>query len=107
MVTGSALGGLGGATLVLAQAGTFAEGMTAGRGFIALAVVALGRWHPFGIAGAALLFGASSSLQYLLQALGTDVPYQIFLAIPYVLTLAVLAFTGRAGEPAWLGKPLP
>ena len=107
LITGSALGGLGGATLVLAQAGTFAEGMTAGRGFIALAVVALGRWSPFGVAGAALLFGATSSLQYLLQALGTDVPYQVFLALPYLLTLAVLASTGRAGAPAWLGKPLP
>ena len=107
VITGSALGGLGGATLVLAQAGTFAEGMTAGRGFIALAVVALGRWHPFGVTGAALLFGATSSLQYLLQALGTEVPYQIFLALPYLLTLAVLSATGRAGEPAWLAKPLP
>ena len=107
VVAGSALGGLGGATLVLAQAGTFAEGMTAGRGFIALAVVALGRWHPVGVAGAALLFGASSSLQYLLQALGTDLPYQVFLALPYVLTLGVLASTGRAGEPAWLAKRLP
>ena len=107
VITGSALGGLGGATLVLAQAGTFAEGMTAGRGFIALAVVALGRWHPVGVAGAALLFGATSSLQYLLQALGTDVPYQVFLALPYLLTLAVLATTGRGGEPAWLGTPMP
>ena len=107
VIAGSALGGLGGATLVLAQAGTFAEGMTAGRGFIALAVVALGRWHPLGVAGAALLFGASSSLQYLLQALGTDVPYQLFLVLPYVLTLGVLAITGRAGEPAWLAKRLP
>ena len=106
LIAGSALGGLGGATLVLAQAGTFAEGMTAGRGFIALAVVALGRWSPFGVAGAALLFGATSSLQYLLQALGTDVPYQLFLALPYVLTLAVLATSGRSGGPAWLGKPL-
>lgn len=107
VVTGSALGGLGGATLVLAQAGTFAEGMTAGRGFIALAIVALGRWHPFGIAAASLLFGASSSLQYLLQALGTAVPYQAFLALPYLLTLAVLAATGRRGQPAWLGRSLP
>ena len=107
LVFGSALGGLGGATLVLAQAGTFAEGMTAGRGFIALAVVALGRWSPFGVAGAALLFGATSSLQYLLQALGTDVPYQVFLELPYLLTIGVLATTGRAGAPAWLGKPLP
>jgi simple sugar transport system permease protein len=107
VLMGSALGGLGGATLVLAQTGTFAEGMTAGRGFIALAVVALGRWHPAGVAGAALLFGATSSLQYLLQALGTAVPYQLFLALPYLLTLGVLAFTGRAGEPAWLARPLP
>jgi simple sugar transport system permease protein len=107
VMVGGALGGLGGATLVLAQSGTFAEGMTAGRGFIALAVVALGRWHPFGVAGAALLFGATSSLQYLLQALGTEVPYQLFLALPYVLTLGVLAITGRAAEPAWLAKPLP
>ena len=107
LVTGSALGGLGGATLVLAQAGTFAEGMTAGRGFIALAVVALGRWSPFGVAGAALLFGATSSLQYLLQALGTNIPYQVFLALPYLLTLAVLASSGRARGPAWLGKALP
>ena len=81
--------------------------MTAGRGFIALAVVALGRWSPFGVAGAALLFGATSSLQHLLQALGTDVPYQVFLALPYLLTLAVLASSGRAAGPAWLGKPLP
>ena len=107
VLAGSALGGLGGATLVLAQTGTFAEGMSAGRGFIALAVVALGRWHPVGVAGAALLFGATSSLQYLLQALGTDVPYQVFLALPYVLTLAVLAASGRTGEPAWLGRRLP
>ena len=107
VLAGSALGGLGGGTLVLAQAGTFAEGMSAGRGFIALAVVALGRWHPVGVAGAALLFGATSSLQYLLQALGTDVPYQVFLALPYLLTLAVLGASGRTGEPAWLGRRLP
>lgn len=107
VVAGSALGGVGGATLVLAQAGTFAEGMTAGRGFIALAIVALGRWHPIGVTGAALLFGATSSLQVLLQAGGTDLPYQVFLALPYVLTLAVLAITGRAGQPAWLGRALP
>ena len=107
VLAGSALGGLGGATLVLAQTGTFAEGMSAGRGFIALAVVALGRWHPFGVAGAALLFGATSSLQYLLQALGSGVPYQVFLALPYVLTLAVLAASGRTGEPGWLGRRLP
>lgn len=107
VIVGSAMAGAGGATLVLAQAGTFSEGITAGRGFIALAVVALGRWHPAGVAAAALLFGASSSLQHLLQALGTPAPYQLFLALPYLLTLVVLAVSGRIGQPAWLGRALP
>jgi ABC-type uncharacterized transport system permease subunit len=88
---GGALGGIGGATLVLAQAGTFAEGMSAGRGFIAVAVVVLGRWRPVGVALASLVFGGASALQYLFQAMGWRLPYQLFLALPYVLTLAVLA----------------
>ncbi|MEO7966199.1 MAG: ABC transporter permease, partial [Gemmatimonadaceae bacterium] len=61
VLLGGALGGLSGATLVLAQVGTFAEGMSAGRGFIAIAIVALGRWSPIGVALAALLFGAASA----------------------------------------------
>jgi len=105
IAAGGALGGLAGATLVLAQAGTFAEGMSAGRGFIAIAVVALGRWHPLGVALAALLFGAASALQYLFQAMGWAVPYQLFLALPYVLTLLALALVrGRATAPAALGQ---
>lgn len=102
---GGALGGLSGATLVVAQAGTFAEGMSAGRGFIAIAVVVLGRWHPAGVALAALIFGAASALQYLFQSMGWTVPYQLFLALPYVLTLVVLAgAAGRATAPAALGR---
>jgi ABC-type uncharacterized transport system permease subunit len=102
---GGALGGVSGGTLVLAQAGTFAEGMSAGRGFIAIAVVVLGRWHPLGVALAALLFGAASALQYLFQAMGWALPYQLFLALPYVLTLIVLAgAAGRAAAPAALGS---
>jgi general nucleoside transport system permease protein len=98
-------GGLAGGTLVLAQAGTFAEGMSAGRGFIAIAVVVLGRWHPVGIGLAALLFGAASALQYLFQAMGFTLPYQLFLALPYVLTLAALAGVGgRAQPPATLAR---
>jgi simple sugar transport system permease protein len=92
---GGAMGGLSGATLVLAQAGTFAEGMSAGRGFIAIAVVVLGRWHPVGTAFAALLFGAASALQFFFQAMGWPVPYQLPLALPYLLTLAALAGAGR------------
>jgi simple sugar transport system permease protein len=102
---GGALGGLAGATLVIAQAGTFAEGMSAGRGFIAIAIVVLGRWHPVGVAAAALLFGAASALQYLFQAMGWELPYQLFLALPYLLTLIVLAsVSSRAAAPAALGR---
>jgi simple sugar transport system permease protein len=104
---GGALGGLAGGTLVLAQAGTFAEGMSAGRGFIAIAIVVLGRWTPFGVVGGALLFGAASALQFAFQAMGWNAPYQLFLAAPYLLTLAVLTgAVGRARAPAALGRSL-
>jgi simple sugar transport system permease protein len=106
VLTGSAFGGLAGATLVLAQVGTFSEQMSAGRGFIALAVVALGRWTPQGALAAALLFGAASALQYRFQAQGSELPYQVFLALPYALTLLVLAGgVGRARAPAALARP--
>ncbi len=115
---GGALGGLSGGTLVLAQSGTFAEGMSAGRGFIAIAIVVLGGWRPLGVALAALLFGGASALQFLFQAMGWGVPYQLPLALPYVLTLAALAARnplrqsrrpaaggwGDAGPPAALGR---
>lgn len=102
---GGATGGLAGGTLVLAQVGTFAEGMSAGRGFIAIAIVVLGRWHPGGVALAALVFGAASALQYVLQALGLTLPYQLFLALPYLLTLAALAgVAGRVRAPAALAR---
>lgn len=102
---GGALGGIAGATLVLAQAGTFVEGMSAGRGFIAIAIVVLGRWNPIGAAIAALMFGAASALQFFFQARGSHVPYQIFLALPYLLTLLALATArGNARAPAALGR---
>lgn len=106
VVAGGALAGYAGAFLVVAHAGTFAEGMTAGRGFIALAVVALGRWHPFGVLAAALFFGGAGALQFLFQALGVALPYQVFLMLPYVLTLLALAGgAGRSLPPAALGLP--
>jgi general nucleoside transport system permease protein len=102
------LGGLAGGTLVLAQVGTFAEGMSAGRGFIAIAIVALGRWHPGGVLVAALVFGAASALQFVFQALGLALPYQLFLALPYVVALAALAGAARRGRaPAALGRAAP
>jgi simple sugar transport system permease protein len=94
-----------GASLVLAQVGTFAERMTAGRGFVAIAIVVLGRWNPVGVLAAALLFGAATALQYLLQALGLDVPYQLFLMLPYLLVLLALAgAVGRVRAPVELGR---
>jgi len=104
-IVGGGFAGLAGATLVLAQVGTFAEKMTAGRGYVAIAIVVLGRWHPAGVAIAALLFGAATALQYVFQALGLAVPYQLFLMLPYVLTLLALAgAVGRVRAPADLGK---
>ncbi len=101
---GGLCGGLAGGTLVLAQVGTFAEGMSAGRGFVAIAIVALGRWHPVGAAMAALFFGMASALQFLFQALDIRLPYQLFLALPYLLTLLALALAkGRYRAPAALG----
>lgn len=100
-----AMGGLCGGTLVLAQVGAFNEGMSAGRGFIAIAIVVLGRWTPWGTAGAALVFGGAFALQYLAQSLELALPYQLFLAMPYVLTLVLLAaMRGRGAAPANLGR---
>jgi general nucleoside transport system permease protein len=101
---GSALGGLAGGALVLAQAGSFAEGMSAGRGFLAIAIVALGRWRPVGVLIAALVFGAAMAMQFVVQALGWSVRYELVLMIPYVLTLAALGAFGRGAAPAMLGR---
>ncbi len=89
--------GLAGGYLALGLSNTFVEGMTAGRGFIALAIVIVGRRHPVGISLAALGFGAASAGQFRLQAMGLDtIPYQFFLALPYLLTLvAAMWFSPR------------
>ncbi|HEX5005269.1 MAG TPA: ABC transporter permease [Gemmatimonadales bacterium] len=105
VLAGGAFAGLAGATLVLAQVGTFTERMTAGRGFIAIAIVVLGRWNPVGAGLAALLFGLATAVQFALQAAGLDVPYQVFLMFPYLLTLLALAgAVGRVKAPGALGK---
>ncbi|MYC99543.1 MAG: ABC transporter permease [Gammaproteobacteria bacterium] len=102
------LAGIAGAHLALAHAGTFAEGMSAGRGFIAIAVVVLGRWNPLLVLLASLFFGAASALQFELQAVFANVPYQLLLAFPYLLTLAALAgWIGRSRAPAALARPWP
>ena len=105
VVFGSALAGLAGAALSLAQSDTFTEGMTAGRGFIALAVVIFGRWRASGVLLASLFFGLATALQFRLQARGAAIPYPLSLMLPYLVTLAVLALaSGRGRAPGDLGR---
>jgi len=103
---GGACAGLAGAALVLWLSDVFVEGMTSGRGFIALALVLFGGYRPARIVAGAVLFGAASALQFRLQAAGAAVPYTLLLMIPYALTLLVLAlFAGRSRAPADLARP--
>lgn len=107
VMLGAALAGVGGAFLTLSHTNLFVEGMVAGRGFIALAVVVFGRWKPWGVFGASLLFGVFYGLQLTLQAMTNSfIPYQFWQALPYVATLIVLvALRGRTGSPRALGVP--
>jgi len=105
ILVGALLAGIGGGYLSLAYSNTFVEGMSAGRGFIALAIVVFGRWRPLGVLIGALLFGAASAGQFHLQAAGVAISYHLLLMLPYVLTLAVLAFaSGGVAAPAALGR---
>ena len=105
---GGVMAGLAGAHLSLVHTGTFAEGMSAGKGFIAIAVVVLGRWNPWGVVAAALFFGGAEALQFALQAVDADLPYPLFLALPYVLSLAALAgWFGRSQAPEGLASRWP
>ena len=97
VLAGGAFAGAGGAALALAHARTFVEGMTAGRGFIALALVIVARLNPWTACAASLLFGLASALQFEIQALGLSLPYQLVRMAPYLATLAVLILT----SPRW------
>ncbi len=97
---------LGGATLALADLNGFSENATAGRGFIALAVVALGKWNALGVLLGAFVFGIADALQLRLQAMGLGVPHEFLLMLPYILTILVLVgFVGGARYPAATGVP--
>ncbi|MFJ6112754.1 ABC transporter permease [Agrococcus sediminis] len=101
-----AVAGLGGAYFTLDSNGSFTREMTAGLGYIALAAVIFGQWHPIKATLAALLFGFASALQQTLGAIGSPVPSEFMLMLPYVITLlAVAGFIGRSRPPAASGKP--
>ena len=101
-----AVAGLGGAYFTLDSNGAFTREMTAGLGYIALAAVIFGQWHPVKATAAALLFGFASALQQTLGAIGSPVPSEFMLMLPYVVTiLAVAGFIGQSRPPAASGKP--
>ena len=98
--------GFGGAWFTLGSVGRFDEGMTGGRGFIGLAAMIFGRWHPVGALLAALVFGFADSLQQKLALLGTPIPSEFLAMAPYIATIVVVAgVVGRARAPAADGKP--
>src|SRR5579875_217121 len=129
LIFDGAMAGIAGAFLSVADSNTFVPNMSAGKGFIALAIVTAGRWNPIGCLVASLLFGFTNSLQFQAQTLGFDTlyrhmaatlhltvflhrlnldhfPYQLFLALPYVVTMLILfgsSLSTRA--PAALGRP--
>jgi len=101
-----AIAGIGGAYFTLGSVGAFGKEMTAGAGYIALAAVIFGKWHPLRAALAALLFGFTQNLNFVLSAIGSAVPSQFMLMLPYVVTiLAVAGFVGVSRGPAASGKP--
>ena len=105
VVLSGMLAALGGAYLSVGFVGTFNEGMTDGRGFIALAAVIFGNWRPYGAFGACLLFGAGSALAQRLQN-EADISANLLSTLPYVLTLiALVGVIGRSRPPAAVGRP--
>ncbi|MCL4760608.1 MAG: ABC transporter permease [Burkholderiales bacterium] len=108
---GGACAGLAGAYLAVAYTPLWVEGMTAGRGWIALALVVFATWKPWRVLAGAYLFGGVTLAQFQAQALGLDVPSQFLSMLPYLATIAVLAIisrdaaTIRLNAPASLGKP--
>lgn len=78
--------------------------MSAGKGFIAIAALIFGRWHPLGSALACLLFGATEALQLRIQALGANIPYQFLVMLPYAIALfALVGLAGKSTPPKALG----
>jgi len=101
-----AIAGFGGAFFTLGLVGAFGKEMTAGNGFIALAAVIFGRWDPIRATLAALLFGFAFNLQNVLGVIGSPVPSEFMLMLPYIVTIvAVAGLVGRVRGPAASGKP--
>ncbi len=101
VILGGLVAGLGGAYFTIGSVGRFDENMTAGRGFIGLAAMIFGRWHPVGALSAALVFGFADSLQVKLGILDTPIPSEFLGMAPYIVTIVVVAgLVGRSRPPS-------
>lgn len=106
LIFGGIMSGIGGSFLTLASAGLFVGDIAAGRGWIAIAIVIFGNWKPTGIMWATLFFALLNSFQMQFQSLNIQLPYQVVLALPYILTILALIFSRRKqGAPLSLGIP--
>ncbi|BAZ41976.1 inner-membrane translocator [Calothrix sp. NIES-4101] len=104
VIFGGCLASLGGAYLTLVQVRYFTEEMSAGKGFIAIASLIFGKWHPIYSSLACLLFAATEALQLRIQALGINIPYQFLMMLPYITALlALIGLAGKSTPPAALG----
>ena len=101
----NAFAALGGAALTVGDLCFFQDGMSAGRGYLALAAVIFGRYKPSGVLIAALLFGMVDALQMRLQLMSWGIPYQVFVAMPYIVTLVALYVMGASTAPLYNAKP--
>lgn len=103
---GGLMAGVAGSSLSISLLNIFQEGMTNGQGFIAVALVYFGSWTPVGVLAGALLFSLVNALQLWVQVLGLNIPSDVAVMMPYLLTIIVLAFPfRRALQPAALTKP--
>jgi simple sugar transport system permease protein len=106
LAIGGALMAVGGSFLTLAQLGSFTFGIIAGRGWVCIALIIFANWMPDRVLWGAMLFGGIQALQLRLQTTGLKMPYEAFLALPYIATIVALAITGRKSTgPAAVLKP--
>jgi simple sugar transport system permease protein len=106
VVVSGILASMGGAFLTLTQTAYFTENISAGRGWIAISAIVLGKFNPWGVLLACLLFGAADAAQMQIQVMNLGIPYQFLLMIPYILAmLAMVGFVGKVRSPAAMGKP--
>lgn len=106
VIFGGTMAGLAGASLSIALLNVFQQGMTAGQGFIAVALVYFGAWRPWGVLAGAMLFSLVNGLQLWIQVLGIPIPSEFAVMMPYILTIFVLAISvSKVRAPAALTKP--